>query len=223
MFSAFPSKEVSSRVPELVRPLSEADAVLISSGQTPPTKKLSPIMEIRDRHHRVAKLVAQGVPNVEICAIVGVSPTRLQIYKGDPAFQELVAHYSEITKALYIDTATRLSDLAATAVTVLQERLEDDPAQFSNKDLTNLAMAAADRSGNGPSSTVKVQTTDVAKVIEALKKSDVIEGTSRVISREDENTQPTNSGENPESGMDESAELRREKDVPRIEGQGPSV
>jgi hypothetical protein len=79
----------------------------------------------------------------------------------DPAFRELVDYYKAQVHHEYLDMHHRLGSLAATAVDILHERLEEKPSSFTNNELRQIVNDACDRSvapskGAGTSSGVNI-------------------------------------------------------------------
>lgn len=127
------------------RDLERSDLDLILN---PPEKGIltSPIARLRNSHHMLARLLAEGRRNGECSLMTGYSPSRISILQNDPAFQDLLAYYKANTEAKYLDVHERLATLGMASVDELQERLEEDPAGFTNKDLMALSEFALDRS-----------------------------------------------------------------------------
>lgn len=135
----------------LVRVLRPEDCELLAAlprptGQAPPLQRLS------NRHHSVARLLAQGYRPSEAATIVGYSYNRISILQNDPAFKELVEFYRTSADREARSNFERLSGLAADAADLLQERMEEKPEEISNGQLLEIIKVGADRSGNGPSS-----------------------------------------------------------------------
>jgi hypothetical protein len=134
------------RSPELelyvVRELGEADLPLVLN----PPKGLSTLpspIQMRERHHSAARLIAEGRSMAEVGAITGYSPSRISILKQSPDFQELVQVYKAQKDALFLDVHGRKATLAATAISVLQDRLEDTPNSISTRELTEILKVSA--------------------------------------------------------------------------------
>lgn len=112
-----------------------------------------PLKSLRQSHHSLAKLLAQGAKPQAASAILGISPSRISILQADPQFAELLAYYAGMEKAAWADAradmAERLSAIGFDSLEVLAERLEEDPDQFSNKELLSMVEASADRTGHG--------------------------------------------------------------------------
>lgn len=115
------------------------------------------VKALRERHHRLARLLAEGVSETEAAIQCDYSQSRVSILKADPSFQALLAHYRTRVDEVYLGMHQRLSDLSQTAAAILADRLEDEPEQFSNNELAKLVQIGADRTGHGPSSTTKLE------------------------------------------------------------------
>lgn len=115
-----------------VRDLEPSDLSQLTVGvnSSPP-----PLANLRETHHFLARCVAEGRKNVEISAMTGFSPSRISILKSDPAFQELVAFYTEDVRQQYTDVHSRLAGLALDVVAELQERVHEAPKSFSHREL----------------------------------------------------------------------------------------
>ena len=115
--------------------------------------KAPAIGALRERHHALARLIAEGKKPGEAAIISRYSPSRVSILLGDPAFQELVEHYKGEVDAQFVDFQKKLAELGVDAAVVLQERLEDgeQAKEFSNAALMQLVSISADRTGHGPS------------------------------------------------------------------------
>lgn len=180
----FPAKKSPIVEMDILRELDEKDIMLVQSGACPPKNTSSITVKMRDRHHWIARLVAQGNDKVEISALTGMSLSRLDILADDPAFLELVSHYRAESKEYYIDTLKRISHLAGHAVEELQERLENSPEEFSIKDLMKLSTDLLDRTGFGPQQKLQVATVDIVAYLKELKARNATESNTNIISRE---------------------------------------
>lgn len=137
---------------EVVRELSEEDLADLELERP----RVAPLKQLRDSHHSVARYVAQGFSYPDISAMTGYSTSRIAVLVSDPAFKELVSFYRENTREAMKRLDERLVDATGTALSILQERLEDDPEAFENSDLLTTIKTLADRAGYGPSKTQNV-------------------------------------------------------------------
>ena len=144
---ARPGRRPKPLAMEVVRPLRPSDLALLASdaGSKPASLK-----RLSDRHHGLARLLAKGAGEAEAGAIMGYTPSRVSVLKGDPAFKELLEFYRDRADESFRMTLDQLGGLSADVVIELRERLEDNPEEFTNEELRRLLETTADRSGNGP-------------------------------------------------------------------------
>jgi len=141
---------------EALRELTLSDLALlqVERGTRAPS-----IKKLRDRHHALARCLAQGMKNSEASAVTGYDPSRISILLADPTFQDLLEHYKKVENSHFADFTTRATLLSLDALNELQERLEDDPESFTQGDLRELIKLTADRTGHAP--VQKVQQTNI--------------------------------------------------------------
>jgi hypothetical protein len=132
---------------EVLRPLGASDLALLASERGVQSK---PIAKLRDRHHALARCLAQGMTNAEASAVTGYDPSRISILKADPTFQELVAQYTSIEDGLLADFTDRATNLSLSAMNEIADRLEDAPEEFSIPTLLEIVKTTADRTGHAP-------------------------------------------------------------------------
>lgn len=116
---------------------------------------VTPLVRLRDRHHWIARLLAAGASPLECSAATGLALARISQLVEDPSFKELMTLYRAEVESEQLDLQSRLSALAGTALSEILERLEDSPRDFSVKELREVATAALDRIGLGPTSKVE--------------------------------------------------------------------
>lgn len=108
--------------------------------------------QIREIHHRVARLYAKGLKYTEIAAIVNRTPPTIKNWLASPANQELVAHYEGLEEAEVTSEAEYRLELRKRAATMALEKLvEKLEADQIDADRTLLAIVADsdDRTGLG--------------------------------------------------------------------------
>lgn len=132
------------------RALVREDLKLLNGEIGPATHSM--MKRMRDSHHNVARLLASGARVMEVAYATGYSSGTISRLKSDPAFVELIEHYRVEVKELFQSTTQKLAALSRDALDELNQRLEEDPNQFSNKMLLEMAVVGADRSGAGPTS-----------------------------------------------------------------------
>lgn len=105
-----------------IRPLVEADLELLrdkSVGSIPRIQRL------RDSHHQVARLFAQGLKIYEIARITGHSLNSISRYQRDPAAAELIAHYRALKTEEWLDEQDQIAKLGTEAMTKSLRHIND--------------------------------------------------------------------------------------------------
>lgn len=122
----------------IVRPIGPEDLELLanppSQGSTAPT-----LQSLRATHHQLAQLLAKGVTEGEASLLTGYSLSRISILQADPTFSELLANYSAQRDLAFADTLERMRVLGLSALDELQERLENDPSKWTNREVMEMA------------------------------------------------------------------------------------
>lgn len=168
-----PGRRNAEITAEVVRDLTAADMELLRGerGIQP-----IPITRLRERHHTVARLIAEGRKAVEVAAITGMTQSRISILQSDPTFKELVIFYRGEVEARYVEMHDTLAGLSIDAAVKLREKLEasdeEGGDQLSIAQLIELTKLGADRTGHGPSSstTVNVNVGLASRLEEARKR-----------------------------------------------------
>ena len=92
------------------------------------------------RHHALARYVAQGLPSAQISLLTGYTTTTIDHYRTDnPAFAELVAFYKKEADIEGIDGIRRAQQVGRKALEALDERLDESPGAFENRELLEIA------------------------------------------------------------------------------------
>jgi hypothetical protein len=114
-------------------------------------EKPSSIKRIRDHHHLIARLIAQGKRTTEVAHEVGYSISRISILKGDPAFRQLIEMYREnyhkLDDIAYVDVKKKAALLLATTIDHLLDKYEEDPDSITSGEARadgDFAMAVID-------------------------------------------------------------------------------
>lgn len=163
-----PGRRVAPTIVRDLGSLTEEQLVLLAGERG---TKATPIKELRDRHHSVARLLASGKKEWEVAAITGYGISRIAILKADPTFRELVEFYRKEVDTAYVDLHEQLAGMAKDAIIVMRERLEDAPEELSDTKLLEMIKLGADRTGHGPSSTQNVNVhVGLAEKLEAARK-----------------------------------------------------
>jgi hypothetical protein len=115
--------------------MSPADVIQLMPSDLDDLDKIaerpSSIKRIRDHHHYIARLIAQGRRTTEVAREVGYSISRVSILKGDPAFRQLVemyrVNYDKIDQIEYADVKKKAALLLANSIDHRNDQYEEDP------------------------------------------------------------------------------------------------
>lgn len=140
-------------VAEVERDLDEVDISSLLQERASPVPEIA---QFRERHHTLARLIAEGRKQTEAAMICRYTTVHVSNLMQSPAFLELVAHYREVVNVEFVDFQKKLADLAIDAATLLQERMEDKPNEISDALLLQVVQVGADRTGHGPSQKTEV-------------------------------------------------------------------
>lgn len=143
------AKAVSAEI-ERELGLDDVAALLEEKGVQAPQ-----IKEFRERHHALARLIAEGRKPGEAALLCRYSQSRMSVLLADPAFMELVQHYTVLVNGSFVDFQQKLSELALDAAAILQSRMEDSPEDLSDALVLQIIQVGADRTGHGPSQKVE--------------------------------------------------------------------
>lgn len=144
-----PAKEVTASV---VRTLTRTDLPLlveVKGSKAPVLKRLS------DRHHALARHLAQGTPPGEAAIICGYDNSRVSILLDDPTFKELMEFYRSDLDRTYRGLHEKLFSLSMDAADLLDEKLQDEEERkkISIGQALEIVKMGADRTGYGPQAT----------------------------------------------------------------------
>jgi hypothetical protein len=114
------------------------------------------IKTLRQRHHALAKLLADGVPQSEAAIHTGYTDSHISVLKQDPSFKDLLKFYSEKKDERYVEMHDKIAGLGEDAIDEITSRLEEDPSEFSLSALLEVSKMALDRSGHGPQTSTNV-------------------------------------------------------------------
>jgi len=148
--------------------------------------KAPEIKRLRERHHALAKMLAQGLAPGTAGLMCGYSNSRVSILQADRAFKELIEFYRDADNERYVEHKVALAELGLDAVEEIRERLEDASDEVSLGQLMEIAKMALDRSGFGPSTKTEVDVrvgladrmTEARKRVAAMRDVTPIEGTA---------------------------------------------
>jgi hypothetical protein len=135
-------------------PLTQADLELL---KVKPAEGKHQLKRLKERHHQVARLLAMGTRPGAVAIITGYSAHTIGLLQSDPSFQDLLAFYRNDEDDEYRKMRAQLVGLGDDALAEIRDRLENSPEKFTIKELREVVTMVADRTGNGPSSSVKTE------------------------------------------------------------------
>lgn len=113
------------------------------------------LARLKPRHHRLAMLIAGGMEPERAALACRYHPTTVGILIRDPMFAELLELYRDGVSMEFQDTIADMRELTDEIIAEIAYRLEENPKQFTPTQLNDFLRTLADRSGHGPSSTVR--------------------------------------------------------------------
>lgn len=163
-----PGRQAAPLTAEVTREIVQDDLHLLAAR---PAEKAPTLRRISERHHTLARLVAQGHPDGHISLMTGYTPSRISILKADPMVKELIEHYRKLVEDALVDFQASLLGLSFDALNEVRERLEQQPESFTVSQLMSILSTTADRAGHGPqrSETVNVNH-NIASRMDAARK-----------------------------------------------------
>ena len=112
------------------------------------------ITRLRDSHHLLAKLLAIGIPEREVCRQTGYTFERLRRLRLSPAFQELVAGYAQAAEPavqeqleIFAELATKNMIMAQRMIADALEEADENGEPIPLKTLLAIAGDGGDRFG----------------------------------------------------------------------------
>jgi len=156
---------------DVVRPLNEDDFEHLKQERGV-QKNPSRVRRLSERHRNLARILASGKPDWEAAIITGYTEATVSVLRHDPAFSNLVRHYSEERDLAFLDVQEKMAAVNGTALDELQDRLELEPEAISTPQLLEIVKVTSDRTGNGPqSSNTQVNiNVNMASRLEAARK-----------------------------------------------------
>lgn len=108
---------------------------------------------VRERHHRIAQLLALGEKNVAIAGRLGISPQSVGTLARSPAMKALVEQYrSEVFEHDHL-VRSQIEEVGLVGLRKIHVGIVTD--QIQGSDLIRATMDLFDRAGHGPTKTVK--------------------------------------------------------------------
>lgn len=148
------------------------------------------VQQLRHSHHRLAELLAKGLPQTKISLITGYSQSYISNIQRDPAMAELIVYYSAQKETIFISAMERLAVLGMDGIDALQAKLDDPEVKWSPRELMELVDMAVVKPGTavalgrGPQAPGPSVQLEVKFVGARPRESEVIEVQAREVSRD---------------------------------------
>lgn len=165
---------------ESVRPITRDD---LQSLREPASRQT--LKHLRDSHHMIARLTAQGLSMSEVSNRVGMGYSRISLLLRDPSMVELINRYRDKVTEVWKDQVDDYMSLATANMLKAERQIADklDEADAAGellpvRELIAISRDAADRFGYGKKTTNLNVNVDFAAKLEAARKRSnrVIEG-----------------------------------------------
>lgn len=168
-----------------VREITKEDLALLYEKRT----NVVTISQIRDSHHRVARMVAMGARDAEIAEACGYSIQRVRTLRPDPGFKQLVAEYREMITEAWKEEVSAYEKLATSNMLkserMIADRLDkadEEEVPVPIKDLLAISRDAADRFGFGKRQTnINVNADFASQLEKMINRSKTIDGTATTV------------------------------------------
>lgn len=122
------------------------------------------IKRLRHSHQMLARLLAIGVSPRECSARLNISVSRISILQSDPTFKGLLHVYATKQDEITHEILENFKEVGLNAIQEIRDRLLEEPEKFQNGQLLDLAAAALDRLGHGPTAKVAVAHVDIQEL-----------------------------------------------------------
>jgi hypothetical protein len=122
----------------VVRPLGEGDLEALQANGPAGGQLTVTDVNIKHSHHRLAQLLASGVPQCEISLLTGYSPSYISTIKNAPAVTELITYYQTQQELKFTDVLDRLKSLGLSGAEELQKRIDEEPEKWTKRELMEL-------------------------------------------------------------------------------------
>ena len=104
------------------------------------------VVKLKSAHHKLAQLIATGASYIDVAVAGGYTPQYISnLATANPAFQELVAHYTRQAEAEMLDLRAKQARLGEMAVDELTDRLAEEPEKFSVRELLEVVDSNANK------------------------------------------------------------------------------
>lgn len=121
------------------------------------TGEVVDLQKVREKHHSVARMIAQGLTQRLVASISGYTESYLSILLDNPAMEELVTFYRLQSGNATEVIGEKLREVGMTALEKISQKLENEE-MLSTQDLIAISKLGLDRSGHGPSQKHEIKT-----------------------------------------------------------------
>ena len=122
--------------------LTAEDIAKVAVWETEPSPEpRRPLVRLHQRHHHAAQLLAANQDIITVAEATGYTPTTLRNFMVDPAFLELMEHYTDKVEENIVDLYSPIKTLVKDSVNELQDRLENSPEAISSNALIEVVKA----------------------------------------------------------------------------------
>ena len=112
------------------------------------------VERLKPRHHEIARALASGLKETELCEMLSMSLSHLHRLKRSPAFQHLLAYYMAARDVEAMTMRDRLEHASSLALDRVQERLEDEDNPLPLGQLKEITFGLLDRAGYNPTTKI---------------------------------------------------------------------
>jgi hypothetical protein len=165
---------ISQRNPATPRVLSLRSAIPADLEALRAPSARARLKSLRDSHHNIARLLAQGLTLAEISQATGYTVSRISVLSRDPSMQDQVARYRDLvtdswqgSTDTYYETIQRIGKLARAQLLNQLVAAEESGEDLPFKNMLAAAADADDRVGYMKKSTQFNVNVGFAKDLEA--------------------------------------------------------
>lgn len=151
----------------VVGDIGESDLSLLAGARGTSAR---PVQRLRDRHHALARAIADGATAFEAAAITGYEPAWISSLQKTPAFKELVSHYQAVKDSAFGDFQERAASVTLDFLNHISDKLEEAPEEIGVAQALDIVKTLADRTGNAPVAK-SVQVNATVDLTERLQKA----------------------------------------------------
>lgn len=112
---------------------------------------------VKEKHRTAARMIVAGMPDTAIASVIGVQPATISGWKKQPLFEGLVTQYRLLADNADQELALARSGVGRMAFRALERRLEDNEAEITVRELTDIIKITAPvPEASGPSTQINL-------------------------------------------------------------------